>query len=170
MPWRQDTRPYFVLVSELMLQQTQVARVVPKFEVFIERFPNEKTLASANLSDVLKLWQGLGYNRRAKYLHDAVTMIMNDYGGTFPKNETDILQLPGHFPAKGASPTLHRPRSPCLARRSSSSRIASRRSPSIAFLSRSGAGSSSVSSVHPVAGNRRFSMPSRASSRCMPAV
>lgn len=95
MPWRQDTRPYFVLVSELMLQQTQVARVVPKFEVFIERFPNEKTLASANLSDVLKLWQGLGYNRRAKYLHDAVTMIMNDYGGTFPKNETDILQLPG---------------------------------------------------------------------------
>lgn len=95
MPWRQDTRPYFVLVSELMLQQTQVARVVPKFEVFIERFPNEKTLASANLSDVLKLWQGLGYNRRAKYLHDAVTMIMSDFDGIFPEDEKDILKLPG---------------------------------------------------------------------------
>lgn len=95
MPWREDTRAYYVLVSELMLQQTQVARVIPKFEAFIERFPDEKTLASASLSEVLKLWQGLGYNRRAKYLHDAARMIVNDFGGKFPENEAAILRLPG---------------------------------------------------------------------------
>ena len=95
MPWREDTRPYYVLVSELMLQQTQVSRVIPKFEAFIERFPDEKTLASASLGDVLKLWQGLGYNRRAKYLHDAARMIVNDFDGRFPENEAAILQLPG---------------------------------------------------------------------------
>lgn len=95
MPWRDDTRPYYVLVSELMLQQTQVARVVPKFLAFIERFPDEKTLAAARLSEVLKLWQGLGYNRRAKYLHEAAKKIVHDFGGTFPENETDILNLPG---------------------------------------------------------------------------
>lgn len=95
MPWRDDTRPYYVLVSELMLQQTQVARVVPKFLAFIERFPDEKSLAQASLADVLKLWQGLGYNRRAKYLHDAAKMIVNEFGGTFPENDADILKLPG---------------------------------------------------------------------------
>ena len=64
MPWREDTRPYYVLVSELMLQQTQVSRVIPKFEAFISVFPSEVALAKASLADVLKLWQGLGYNRR----------------------------------------------------------------------------------------------------------
>lgn len=67
MPWRQDTRPYYVMVSELMLQQTQVDRVIPKFLAFIERFPDEKSLASATLADVLKQWQGLGYNRRRNF-------------------------------------------------------------------------------------------------------
>lgn len=95
MPWREDIRPYYVLVSELMLQQTQVARVIPKFNDFIERFPNEAALASASLSDVLTLWQGLGYNRRAKYLHESAKMIMNDFEGIFPSNEQDILKLPG---------------------------------------------------------------------------
>lgn len=95
MPWRQDTRPYYVLVSELMLQQTQVVRVVPKFEAFISRFPDEKTLATASLADVLRLWQGLGYNRRAKFLHAAARCIVNDFGGRFPENEADILRLPG---------------------------------------------------------------------------
>lgn len=95
MPWRSDVRPYYVLVSELMLQQTQVARVIPKFEAFIKKFPDEKTLAQANLADVLKLWQGLGYNRRAKYLHDAARMIAREFGGKFPENEADILRLPG---------------------------------------------------------------------------
>ena len=95
MPWREDTRPYYVLVSELMLQQTQVPRVVPKFEAFIARFPDEKALAGASLADVLKLWQGLGYNRRAKFLHEAAKMIVQDFDGKFPASEADILRLPG---------------------------------------------------------------------------
>ena len=64
MPWRRNIRPYYVLVSELMLQQTQVARVIPKFEAFIASFPNEQSLAEAELADVLRLWQGLGYTVR----------------------------------------------------------------------------------------------------------
>jgi A/G-specific adenine glycosylase len=95
MPWRTDTRPYYVLVSELMLQQTQVARVISKFNDFIERFPNEASLASADLSDVLKMWQGLGYNRRAKFLHDAAKLITLNHGGTFPTVRGDLLCLPG---------------------------------------------------------------------------
>lgn len=95
MPWREDTRAYYVLVSELMLQQTQVNRVVPKFKEFIDRFPNETSLANASLADVLKVWQGLGYNRRAKFLHEAARMIIQDFGGEFPSDEADILKLPG---------------------------------------------------------------------------
>lgn len=95
MPWRQDTRPYYVLVSELMLQQTQVDRVIPKFEAFIRRFPDEKTLASASLADVLKLWSGLGYNRRAKFLHEAAKKIVADFNGVFPSSKDALLGLPG---------------------------------------------------------------------------
>lgn len=95
MPWRDDTRPYYVLVSELMLQQTQVVRVIPKFEDFIAKFPNEQILANASLAEVLKTWQGLGYNRRAKFLHESARMIVNDYDGIFPENEVDMIKLPG---------------------------------------------------------------------------
>lgn len=95
MPWRENTRPYYVLVSELMLQQTQVSRVMPKFNEFVTKFPDEKTLAEATLANVLKVWQGLGYNRRAKFLHESAKRIVNDFGGAFPKNENDILSLPG---------------------------------------------------------------------------
>lgn len=95
MPWRQDTRPYYVLVSEIMLQQTQVDRVIPKFEAFIERFPDVETLAKAPLSDILKLWSGLGYNRRAKFLHEAAKKIMNDYDGIFPNTHEGLVSLPG---------------------------------------------------------------------------
>jgi A/G-specific adenine glycosylase len=95
MPWRDDVRPYFVLVSELMLQQTQVARVIPKFRAFIERFPNERALAEASLADVLGYWQGLGYNRRAKYLHDSAKRIIDQHGGHFPDDRQNILRLPG---------------------------------------------------------------------------
>lgn len=93
MPWRRDTRPYYVLVSELMLQQTQVDRVIPKFETFIAAFPDEKSLAAATLADVLRLWNGLGYNRRAKFLHDAAKQIVEI--GHFPDNETDLVKLSG---------------------------------------------------------------------------
>jgi len=95
MPWREDTRPYYVLVSELMLQQTQVNRVIPKFEAFIARFPDEKSLAEASLADVLKLWSGLGYNRRAKFLHEAANKITNEYSGVFPTTYDTLLSLPG---------------------------------------------------------------------------
>lgn len=95
MPWRRDSRPYYVLVSELMLQQTQVGRVIPKFEAFIARFPDEESLASAELAEVLKLWQGLGYNRRAKYLHESARMIINRFDGVFPRTEKELLELPG---------------------------------------------------------------------------
>jgi len=93
MPWRQDTRPYYVLVSELMLQQTQVDRVIPKFEAFIRQFPSEKELAAASLAEVLKQWQGLGYNRRAKFLHEAAKNIVEL--GEFPSDESGLLSLPG---------------------------------------------------------------------------
>jgi A/G-specific adenine glycosylase len=95
MPWREDTRPFYVLVSELMLQQTQVDRVIPKFESFIAAFPDEDVLAKASLAEVLTLWQGLGYNRRAKYLHEAAKIIVGEMNGVFPDMYTDVLRLPG---------------------------------------------------------------------------
>ncbi|MDN5275092.1 MAG: mutY [Candidatus Saccharibacteria bacterium] len=98
MPWREDTRPYYILVSELMLQQTQVDRVIPKFEAFIQQFPDERSLASASLGDVLKVWSGLGYNRRAKFLHEAARKIVDEYVGIFPDTIEGLVCLPGVGP------------------------------------------------------------------------
>lgn len=95
MLWRQDTRPYYVLVSEIMLQQTQVDRVMPKFEAFIEAFPDVESLAAAPLAEVLKLWSGLGYNRRAKFLHEAARSIVHDFNGVFPDTQEALVSLPG---------------------------------------------------------------------------
>lgn len=95
MPWRADTRPYYVLVSEIMLQQTQVNRVIDKFQTFIATFPSEIELAEAELGAVVGCWQGLGYNRRAKYLHDACKMIVGQLGGQFPQAQAELSQLPG---------------------------------------------------------------------------
>ena len=76
MPWREEPfNPYHILVSELMLQQTQVPRVIPKYQAFLEEFPTVQKLAAAPLSTVLLQWQGLGYNRRAKYLHEAAKQL-----------------------------------------------------------------------------------------------
>ncbi|MFZ1721766.1 MAG: A/G-specific adenine glycosylase [Microgenomates group bacterium] len=94
LPWRQTTDPYHILVSELMLQQTQVERVVPKYTEFLLHFPNTKALASASLADVLKKWQGLGYNRRAKYLHKTAQLIVES-GNSFPNTHSTLLNLPG---------------------------------------------------------------------------
>ena len=91
--WQRD--PYRVVISELMLQQTQVDRVLPKFEEFIKRWPTTAALAKATLSEVIIAWQGLGYNRRARYLHEMAKTIMEKYEGKFPTNEEDLLQLPG---------------------------------------------------------------------------
>lgn len=92
MPWRDDHGFYAVLVSELMLQQTQVARVIPKFHEFMQRFPTLEKLAGAPLADVLIAWQGLGYNRRAKYLHEAARMIAQE---GIPQSREALIALPG---------------------------------------------------------------------------
>lgn len=96
MPWRQDTRPYYILVSEIMLQQTQVDRVIPKFQAFIAAYPDEQALAQAPLADVLTYWNGLGYNRRAKYLHDAAKQITKL--DVFPTTLVELQKLPGIGP------------------------------------------------------------------------
>lgn len=98
LPWRHTDDPYRVLLSELMLQQTQVARVLPKFEAWLQRFPDLRSLAEAPLPDVLALWNGLGYNRRAIYLQKACREVLSRYGGVFPRTEADLRALPGIGP------------------------------------------------------------------------
>ncbi len=98
LPWRKTQSPYRILVSELMLQQTQVDRVVPKYKSFLKKFPTSKSLAGAGVSDVLREWHGLGYNRRALYLKRAALKIENDFGGRFPKHFEAIRSLPGVGP------------------------------------------------------------------------
>ncbi len=98
MPWRTDTQPYYVLVSELMLQQTQVDRVIPKFTEFIQRFPTINALASASLADVLAAWSGLGYNRRAKFLHLAARVVQDEHAGAIPDTYDQLVALPGIGP------------------------------------------------------------------------
>lgn len=95
MPWRDSLTPYFVLVSEIMLQQTQVPRVVPKFKGFISKFPTIESLAAAPLSAVLAEWSGLGYNRRAKFLWQAATQIQLRHGGQIPSTLPELVALPG---------------------------------------------------------------------------
>ncbi|HTR19188.1 MAG TPA: A/G-specific adenine glycosylase [Candidatus Paceibacterota bacterium] len=95
LPWRKTTDPYKILVSEVMLQQTQVSRVVEKYNSFIKKFPNVRALAKAPLSEVLKEWGGLGYNRRAKHLHDAAVMIVEEHGGKFPREYPSLRAIPG---------------------------------------------------------------------------
>lgn len=100
LPWRHTTDPYKILVSEVMLQQTQVDRVILKYKEFIKRFPNFKTLAAAPTSAVLTLWSGLGYNRRALYLHRTAKTVALGMGGVFPHLPTvsELVQLPGIGP------------------------------------------------------------------------
>jgi len=95
LPWRETSDPYHILVSEVMLQQTQVDRVIPKYRAFIERFPSFLVLAQAPLRDVLVAWQGLGYNRRAKMLHACAQSVCDQYGGQLPHIETVLRNLPG---------------------------------------------------------------------------
>ncbi len=95
LPWRQQRDPYRVLVSELMLVQTTVAAVIPYFERFLARFPTVQSLAEADESDVLKLWEGLGYYRRARQLHEAARAIVRDHGGEVPAEPEALAALPG---------------------------------------------------------------------------
>ena len=98
MPWRSNPAPYWVWVSEMMLQQTQVSRVIPKFEAFMARFPDIESLASAELREVLQQWMGLGYNRRAKFMHQAAQYIRTDLDGAFPDTLDGLNSLPGVGP------------------------------------------------------------------------
>ncbi|MEI6316450.1 MAG: A/G-specific adenine glycosylase [bacterium] len=98
-PWRNTHDPYKILVSEIMLQQTQASRVISKYESFLKKFPNTNVLANAPLGDVLLEWQGLGYNRRALYLKKCAEQIEKDFGGVFPKDFKSLCLLPGIGPA-----------------------------------------------------------------------
>ena len=97
-PWRETTDPYAILVSEIMLQQTQAERVVPKFSAFIKRFPTVTSLARAPLSEVLMLWQGLGYNRRALFLKRAAEEVVSKHSGKIPNTLESLDALPGIGP------------------------------------------------------------------------
>lgn len=98
LPWRKTTDPYKILVSEVMLQQTQVERVVPYYTIFLKRFPTARKLAEAPLSEVLTLWQGLGYNRRARMLHEAAKAVVGEHQGRFPASALELEKLPGIGP------------------------------------------------------------------------
>ncbi len=95
LPWRRTTDPYRIWASEIMLQQTQVATVVPYFERFVDAFPTVKALAAADEHDVLRQWEGLGYYRRARQLHRAARVIVEDHGGKFPRTLAEVRSLPG---------------------------------------------------------------------------
>lgn len=95
LPWRKTEDPYKILISEIMLQQTQVHRVIGKYKEFLEKFPTVKKLAQASLVDVLNVWSGLGYNRRAKYLHDAARAIVQNHAGKIPESYEELRALPG---------------------------------------------------------------------------
>jgi A/G-specific adenine glycosylase len=95
LPWQHIKNPYFIWVSEIMLQQTQVKTVIPYFERFIARFPDVVTLAESDIDDVLHQWTGLGYYARGRNLHRAAKIICNEYQGNFPKDFKILISLPG---------------------------------------------------------------------------
>lgn len=95
LPWRRTRHPWHVLVSEVMLQQTSVARVLPKFEAFINAFPTPSALAEAPLGDALQLWSGLGYPRRCRNLQEAARVISRDFNDEFPSTLEQLQSLPG---------------------------------------------------------------------------
>lgn len=95
LPWRRTRDPWAVLVSELMLQQTQVARVIPRYHAFLEQFPDAATCAAAPVGAVVQAWAGLGYNRRAIYLHRAAVELVEHHDGQLPDGLDHLLALPG---------------------------------------------------------------------------
>ncbi len=98
LPWRHTRDPYRVLISEIMLQQTQVDRVIPYYHAFLDRFPTIQELAIAPTAEVIRLWSGLGYNRRAVNLQRTAQAVVNDHGGTFPRDPAALRALPGIGP------------------------------------------------------------------------
>jgi A/G-specific adenine glycosylase len=102
-PWRNHINPYHVVVSEVMLQQTQTSRVEQKFSAFVERFPSFESLANASFDEVLRYWKGLGYNRRAKNLQRIAQALHTEHGGTVPTDPALLQKLPGLGAATAAS-------------------------------------------------------------------
>lgn len=98
LPWRRTRDPYRIMVSEIMLQQTQVDRVIPYYHAFLERFPTLQALADAPASEVIRLWAGLGYNRRALNLQRAARAVVEAHGGEFPRTRVELRTLPGIGP------------------------------------------------------------------------
>ena len=95
LPWQQEPNPYHVWLSEIMLQQTQVATVIPYYNRFLEKFPTIEFLANADIDDVLSHWAGLGYYARGRNLHRAATIICDNFGGELPADKEELLTLPG---------------------------------------------------------------------------
>lgn len=95
LPWRENTHPYAILLSEIMLQQTQVDRVIPKFRKIMEAYPDVSRLANASLSDLLTLWQGMGYNRRARYLILTAQRLVQNHKAMIPESIDQLISLPG---------------------------------------------------------------------------
>jgi A/G-specific adenine glycosylase len=95
LPWRRSKDPYVIWVSEIMLQQTQIATVIPYFERWLTRFPTVQALAEASLDEVLKLWEGLGYYSRARNLHAAAQSVVEDWNGRLPQTAADLMKLKG---------------------------------------------------------------------------
>ena len=118
LPWRIKTptnkKEYYVLVSEFMLQQTQVKTVIPYFTKFVKKIPNLKTLSTSNEKKVLKLWEGLGYYRRARNLHKTAKILIKNYNGKLPKKFAEIIKLPGvgEYTANSLSALVHN--KPCI--------------------------------------------------------
>ncbi len=98
LPWRRERDPWRILVAEVMLQQTQVDRVIPKWEAFLREFPQPAACAESSLGDVLRLWQGLGYPRRARNLHATAVHVTQSNGGRLPDSLDELLTLPGVGP------------------------------------------------------------------------
>lgn len=98
LPWRKTNDPYAIWISEIMLQQTQVATVIPYWERWMEKLPSIRSLAEAPEQTILKLWEGLGYYRRARMLHQAAKIICDEHEGKFPSDHEAILSLPGIGP------------------------------------------------------------------------
>lgn len=103
LPWRHTADPYKIFVSEVMLQQTQVCRVIGKYESFLKEFPDVFSLAKSDLANVLSAWSGLGYNRRARYLWESAKIITDTYKGKIPKDSKLLDALPGVGNATAAS-------------------------------------------------------------------
>ncbi|MDP4227533.1 MAG: A/G-specific adenine glycosylase, partial [Bacteroidota bacterium] len=95
LPWRHTLNPYYIWVSEIILQQTRIAQGTDYYYRFIKHFPDIKKLAEAQTDEVLKLWEGLGYYSRARNLHSAAKTILNDYHGIFPSDYNKIIKLKG---------------------------------------------------------------------------